>query len=47
LKGEIEKKNQFKKKIKRIKIKFEKITYHKLGWNNEIEILQKLQEKKL
>jgi hypothetical protein len=25
------------KKIKRIKIKFEKITYHKLGWNNEIE----------
>jgi hypothetical protein len=35
------------KKIKRIKIKFEKITYHKLGWNNEIEILQKLQEKKL
>jgi hypothetical protein len=48
LKGEIEKKNQFKKKTTKImRTKLRKITYHKLGLSNEIEILNKFQEQKL
>jgi hypothetical protein len=48
LKGEIEKKNQFFKKTTKImRTKLIKITYHKLGLSNEIEILNKFQEQKL
>jgi hypothetical protein len=40
LKDEIKKRSQFNKRIKKIKrmrIKLKKITYHKLGINDEIE----------
>jgi len=41
IEGEIEKKNQFNKKSKKIfqrmRIKLESIIYSKLGWNDEIK----------
>jgi hypothetical protein len=49
LKDEIEKKNQFNKKIKRLGTKYEIITYHKLRLKDEIEkksnFLKRVQKK--
>jgi hypothetical protein len=46
LKGAIEKKNQFNKRLKKNKDQIEKITFLKLGLNNEIEKKIKILQKK-
>jgi len=46
LKGAIEKKNQFNKRLKTNKDQIEKITFLKLGLNNEIEKKIKILQKK-
>ena len=46
MKGAIEKKNQFNKRLKTNKDQIEKITFLKLGLNNEIEKKIKILQKK-